>query len=174
MILKGHEEYPSAIRQRGQDKETKEVKCKVCISLNYTTILVFPTLDCQEISLARKATVHCGRKVIGWHQLVDAVALLVAQQDNIRKLVNSSKWRYGHRTIGETRFSSVNLLLHVISNMFMANEDGLNKKPLKSIEYLATTLQMFHASQSHDTIYDLLGLAKDVPQMRSEKQGKPI
>ncbi|KAJ6016350.1 hypothetical protein N7540_010941 [Penicillium herquei] len=118
----------------------------------------------QEISLARYASVHCGTKNITWNQLVDAIALLIAQEYSIRKLFVSTKWRYGQRTLGEVQHSSVNLLLHVVSNLFQTTESG-EKAPLKSLEYLVTKLQSFEVTTPHDMIHSLRGIARGTEKL---------
>ena len=120
----------------------------------------------QEISHARYATVHCGKRVVHWNTLVDAISILVSHEDSIRALFKPSKWRFGHNTLGEIQYSSANILVNVISNLFPMTEDGSHGKPLKSLEYLVTTLQTFDASDPRDIIYALVYLARDTADHR--------
>ena len=69
--------------------------------------------------------------------------------------------RFGHNTLGEIQYSSANILLNAISNLSPMTEDGSHGKPLKSLEYLVTTLQTFDASDPRDIIYALVYLARD-------------
>ncbi|TPR07961.1 hypothetical protein CAN33_0016455 [Aspergillus niger] len=120
----------------------------------------------QEISLASKAVVYCGEKMVHWDVLVDAIALLVANEERVRALFDPSKWRYGRNTLGEIQFSSANILLEVISSLFPTTEDRSKHKPLKSLEYLVTTLQTFDASDPRDLIYALVHISRDYSEGR--------
>ncbi|GKZ91882.1 hypothetical protein AnigIFM59636_004562 [Aspergillus niger] len=120
----------------------------------------------QEISLASKAVVYCGEKMVHWDVLVDAIALLVANEERVRALFDPSKWRYGRKTLGEIQFSSANILLEVISSLFPTTEDRSKHKPLKSLEYLVTTLQTFDASDPRDLIYALVHISRDYSEGR--------
>lgn len=134
----------------------------------------------QEISLASKAVVYCGEKMVHWDVLVDAIALLVANEERVRALFDPTKWRYGRNTLGEIQFSSANVLLEVISSLFPTTEDRSKHKPLKSLEYLVTTLQTFDASDPRDLIYALVHISRDHAEERitmghqpTEKQRSP-
>ena len=82
-------------------------------------------------------------------------------EEIIRSLFKPTKWRFGHNTLGEIQYSSANLLLNVISNLFAMTEDGRRGRPLKTLEYLATSLQTFDASDPRDIVYALVSLARD-------------
>ncbi|OJI81925.1 hypothetical protein ASPTUDRAFT_933778 [Aspergillus tubingensis CBS 134.48] len=134
----------------------------------------------QEISLASKAVVYCGEKMVHWDVLVDAIALLVANEERVRALFDPTKWRYGRNTLGEIQFSSANVLLEVISSLFPTTEDRSKHKPLKSLEYLVTNLQTFDASDPRDLIYALVHISRDHAEERitmghqpTEKQRSP-
>lgn len=134
----------------------------------------------QEISLANRAVVYCGEKMVHWDVLVDAIALLVADEERVRALFDPSEWRYGRNTLGEIQFSSANVLLEVISSLFPTTEDRSKHKPLKSLEYLVTTLQTFDASDPRDLIYALVHISRDYSEGRitmgpqpTEKQRTP-
>ncbi|PWY63832.1 HET-domain-containing protein [Aspergillus eucalypticola CBS 122712] len=134
----------------------------------------------QEISLASKAVVYCGEKMVHWDALVDAIALLVANEERVRALFDPTKWRYGRNTLGEIQFSSANVLLEVISSLFPTTEDRSKHKPLKSLEYLVTTLQTFDVSDPRDLIYALVHISRDHAEERitvghqpTEKQRSP-
>ncbi|KAJ5722252.1 HET-domain-containing protein [Penicillium malachiteum] len=100
--------------------------------------------------------------------MIDAISILVSHEDPIRTLFRPSKWRFSHNTLGEIQYSSANLLLNTISNLFPMTEYGSRGKPLKSFEYLATTLQTFDASDPRDIIYALVSLAHDTADGRVE------
>ncbi|GCB17448.1 heterokaryon incompatibility protein 6, OR allele [Aspergillus awamori] len=129
----------------------------------------------QEISVASKAVVCCGEKMVHWDMLVDAIGLLVANEERVRALFDPSRWRYGRNTVGEIQLSSANILLQVISSLFPTPEDRSKHKPLKSLEYLVTTLQTFDVSDPRDLIYALVHISRDYSERRieTEKQQSP-
>jgi heterokaryon incompatibility protein (HET) len=49
----------------------------------------------QEISLAKGATLHCGGKSVQWLDFVDAVSILVSNQEKIKNLFDFSLYREG-------------------------------------------------------------------------------
>jgi len=115
----------------------------------------------QEISLARSATVHCGKKVVQWVDFADAVSLLVANRESIRNLFDFAEWRHGPNTLGEVQSFGGNVLLEATSNLFLRTEDGSIVEPLKNLESLVTSLKTFDASNPRDIIYGLLSIAVD-------------
>ncbi|PYH32135.1 HET-domain-containing protein [Aspergillus neoniger CBS 115656] len=122
----------------------------------------------QEISLARNAVVYCGEKMVHWDMLVDAIALLGANEERVRALFDPSKWRYGRNTLGEIQLSSANILFGVTSSLFPTSEERSKHKPLRSLEYLVTTLQTFDASDPRDLIYALVHISRDHSEERIE------
>ena len=115
----------------------------------------------QEISLAKKASVHCGAKSVQWLDFVDAVSILVSNQARIKTLFDFSTWREGPHTMGEVQSFGASILLEATSRLFLRKEDGNIVQPVKSLESLVTSLKTFDASDQRDIIYSLVSIASD-------------
>ncbi|KAN0068896.1 Heterokaryon incompatibility protein (HET) domain containing protein [Elaphomyces granulatus] len=115
----------------------------------------------QEIALAKSATVHCGKEKVHWCDFADAISLLVAKQETIRRLFDNSEWRYGSKTLGEVQSFGANVLLEATSNLFLRTARGGIMKPVKTLEALVTSLKTFDATDARDIIYGLVSIASD-------------
>lgn len=115
----------------------------------------------QEILLARKAMVQCGTRTVLWTDFVDAITLLVRNQDEIRRLFDQDQWYYGSETLGDVKRSSAIKLLDVTGDLFTRAEDGTMLQSRKSLEYLVTSLTTFDAGDARDIIYSLSNIAND-------------
>ncbi|KAE8157502.1 heterokaryon incompatibility protein-domain-containing protein [Aspergillus tamarii] len=113
----------------------------------------------QEISLAKEASVYCGKMMVPWTEFADAVSILVTYEGKIRKLFKSS--RQGVQPLGEVRSFGANKLLEATTRLFQRDAKGIARKPLKGIEYLVTSLSTFDASQPRDVVYSLVSIASD-------------
>jgi hypothetical protein len=112
----------------------------------------------QELALARRATVHCGDKVVDWTDFADAIDLFITKLDQIQSLFPDP----AHLTDVEGLGAVV--LVKSISNISRKSPDGDIQEHLVGLEALVSNLQFFNASTAHDVIYSLLALAKDTPQ----------
>lgn len=115
----------------------------------------------QEMALAKDATVHCGEHAVRWSDFADAASLLVSNQEMIKSLFDFSDWREGQNTLGAVESFGAWILLESTSNLFRRKPNGEIKKPIKSIEYLVTSLKTFNASNTRDLIYSLVSIASD-------------
>ncbi|CAF3479438.1 unnamed protein product [Fusarium graminearum] len=115
----------------------------------------------QEMVLARDATVHCGDRAVRWSDFADATALLVSNQERIKSLFDVSDWREGQNTLGSVESFGAWILLESTSNLFRRKPDGGIKRPIKSIEYLVTSLKTFDTGNTRDLIYSLVSIAND-------------
>ncbi|KAE8131002.1 heterokaryon incompatibility protein-domain-containing protein [Aspergillus pseudotamarii] len=113
----------------------------------------------QEISLAKEASVYCGKMAVPWTEFADAVSILVTYQEKIRRLFKS--WREGVNTLGEVQSFGANKLLEATARLFQRDAESVARKPLKGIEYLVTSLSTFDASKSRDIVYSLVSIASD-------------
>ncbi|KAI6773008.1 hypothetical protein HG530_003966 [Fusarium avenaceum] len=115
----------------------------------------------QEMALAKDATVHCGDRAVRWSDFADAVSLLVSNQEMIKSLFDFSDWREGKNTLGAVESFGAWILLESTSNLFRRKPNGEIKKPIKSIEYLVTSLKTFDTGDTRDLIYSLVSIASD-------------
>ncbi|KAG9503313.1 hypothetical protein J7337_006158 [Fusarium musae] len=115
----------------------------------------------QEMALAKDATVHCGEHVVRWSDFADAASLLVSNQEMIKTLFDFSDWREGQNTLGAVQFFGAWILLESTNNLFRRKPNGEIKKPIKSIEYLVTSLKTFDTGDTRDLIYSLVSIASD-------------
>ncbi|OHF04070.1 hypothetical protein CORC01_00409 [Colletotrichum orchidophilum] len=116
----------------------------------------------QEIALAKHATVHCGGRKVQWSDFADAASLLISNQETVSSLFDDhSEWREGRKTIGDVSTFGAAILLEATNNLFRRKPDGDIKKPIKTIEYLATSLKTFDTGDPRDLIYSLVSIASD-------------
>lgn len=116
----------------------------------------------QEIALAKDASVHCGSKKVRWCDFADAITLLVTNQETIRSLFEDpSRWRDGRKTLGDVDSFGASVLLEVTNGLFRRTPEGNIKKPVKTIEYLVTSLKTFDTANTSDLIYSLVSIASD-------------
>ncbi|KAG5789227.1 hypothetical protein H9Q69_011707 [Fusarium xylarioides] len=115
----------------------------------------------QEMALAKDATVHCGEHAVRWSDFADAASLLVSNQEMIKTLFDFSDWREGQNTLGAVQFFGAWILLESTNNLFRRKPNGEIKKPIKSIEYLVTSLKTFDTGDTRDLIYSLVSIASD-------------
>ncbi|KAF5864137.1 hypothetical protein ETB97_008543 [Aspergillus alliaceus] len=118
----------------------------------------------------QSASIHCGTKAVQWEEFADAVSILVAAQDKIRKLFDFETWKEGPQTLGEVQTFGANALLEATSRLFLRTENGETLQPVKGFEYLVT-LKTFDAGDPRDLIYSLLSIASDT-QNYSAYSGK--
>jgi hypothetical protein len=113
----------------------------------------------QEIAMAKKATLHCGRDSMAWQDFEDAVAILESIDIKSRQqklLVNHGALDYGFRARDAGRL--VNILSYVVRKY----EDGRVAERLMPLEDLVSgEFQHFKCTDGRDRVYAVLGLAKD-------------
>lgn len=114
----------------------------------------------QEISLARRAHLYCGTAQMPWHAFVDAISLIAAQKDSLRKafsplLANDPDDVESFNSLSTLKF------LHLVDNMFRKTVDGRITEHLMTLEALLATTPQFESSDPKDTVYALLFLASD-------------
>ncbi|RMZ87243.1 hypothetical protein DV736_g5535, partial [Chaetothyriales sp. CBS 134916] len=115
----------------------------------------------QEIVLAKKAVVYCGRDSIDWDDFADAVQLFVKVESATRKVSEVLKkdpmfyrvpnWFDYVSALGASRL--------VEATTRITNHK--TRQPVPSLEYLVSTLTTFECSDPSDTIYALVSIAKD-------------
>jgi len=112
----------------------------------------------QEVALARRATVHCGSKIVHWNDFADAVALFMTKLDQIKNLFS------GPDALSDVEALGAIVLVGSISNLARKSADGNIQEHLVGLETLVSSLLFFSVSNAHDAIYSLLSLARDTPQ----------
>ena len=125
----------------------------------------------QEIALARKATVHCGKaRPVQWRDFANAVALFGSRYHQIRELFKASA-EFGNHfyKLGDVTALGAHRLVDESSNLFRKSDDGAIQEHLYSLEHLVSTLSPFQASNPRDTIYAVLSLAEDTGAMFSAR-----
>jgi Heterokaryon incompatibility protein (HET) len=116
----------------------------------------------QEISLARNATLFCGKDSVSWNQFAGAVSLFTSKRHDVRKLFQgSSAFHHDPDFLGEVEQSGANRLVYASSNVFRKTDDGEIMEHLLSLEALMSSLSAFSASDPRDTVYAIAQLAND-------------
>lgn len=114
----------------------------------------------QEISCSQAAHVYCGAAQMPWPAFVDAITLIAAQRDSLRRVFSSL---LASDPDDVESFSSLSTLkfLHLVDNMFRKTVDGRITQHLMTLEALLASTPQFESSDPRDTVYALLFLASD-------------
>lgn len=117
----------------------------------------------QEVSLAKRATVHCGDKCADWKDLADAVSLLNDIDLSAKKLSSAAKKLESLENPSDL-FAEISALpaTHLVqtaNQMFKKSIVGHQR--VGSLEQIVARLAMFESGEPRDYIYALLSLAKD-------------
>lgn len=145
----------------------------------------------QEIALATRATVHCGRESMDWKQFATAVEHLMEVERAIHRLSevmqNDVKYRHvpgwfeyapgfgaslfvqatgeifrARRSPLETNSSQNEETSVLLDRMHeMQTIDPLDRKGLLSLEYLVSTFLFLETSEPRDAIYSMLAISRD-------------
>jgi hypothetical protein len=132
----------------------------------------------QEISLAKKGTVYCGRECVDWQDFADAVSLFVQVEETPNKLSEIARRReeynYERGFFDEVPFLGATLLVKTTKDLFRRSGSGSGAQNRQlSLESLISRLAVFRTSEPRDTVYALLSMAKDsnpyVPNIRADE-----
>jgi Heterokaryon incompatibility protein (HET) len=127
----------------------------------------------QEIALANKGLLYCGKETIDWQEFADAVSLFVQVETATHRLSEVMKRSaiYNHAPdfFGEIPALGASLLVEATSNLFRRSKEGV-REPLLSLEYLVSTLSVFKATDPRDTVFALLAIAKDTSPRAADQQ----
>lgn len=145
----------------------------------------------QEIALATKATVHCGRDSMEWKQFATAVELLMEVEIATHRLSevmrNDVKCQHVPGWFEYAPGLGASLFVQATGEIFRArrslleansthNEDTsvlldrmhelqtidpLDRKGLLSLEYLVSTFLFLETSEPRDAIYSMLAISRD-------------
>ncbi|OCL06216.1 HET-domain-containing protein [Glonium stellatum] len=122
----------------------------------------------QEIALARKATLICGKSDVSWNDFADAVALFVTTLDRIKTFFSDPAALLDVEALG-----AIQLVLW-ISNLIRKSENGDIQEHLVCLETLVCSLLFFTTGTAHDAIYSLLSLARDTSQKYFPDRSPPL
>ncbi|KAI3317180.1 heterokaryon incompatibility protein-domain-containing protein [Xylariaceae sp. AK1471] len=116
----------------------------------------------QEVSTARRASVHYGSLSVNWIDFSDAVELFIAHKDRIRLLYGKSAiYKAEPDALDFIESAGAKAIVSSASRMLRKSESGLILDRLLNMESLVMMFQHFDASDPRDTVYALLGLATD-------------
>lgn len=139
----------------------------------------------QEIALASKATIHCGRDSMDWNQFAVAIELCGEVETATHRLSEVMPLEVKLQNVpGWFEYvSSLNasLLIRATGRIFRSRRsskkgdtsslldqmhdkqtiDPLDRKRLLSLEYLVSTFFFFRTSEPRDAVYSMLALSQD-------------
>jgi hypothetical protein len=117
----------------------------------------------QEIALAKRATIYCGKApAVEWRDFANAVALFGSRHRQISGVLRaSSAFHNAPDILGDVTALGAHRLVQESSNLFRKSDDGKIQEHLLPLETLVSTLSPFEATEPHDTIYAVLSLAED-------------
>lgn len=129
----------------------------------------------QEIAMASRGIIYCGKESLPWKDFADAVSLFVKVESARGRLADLMKGElsYGHMPGSFGNISSLGaaMLVNATQNLFRPISTTGERQPVLSLEYLVSSLSVFEATQPRDTIYALLSIAKDATRLDDGKQG---
>ncbi|KAK3669770.1 hypothetical protein LTR78_010343 [Recurvomyces mirabilis] len=121
----------------------------------------------QEVALAKKATIHCGRNWVRWSDFETAVSIFVELEMATRRLPAVPRADHTALSAAEDRstFKSVpnagaSILVDITSRLLRKTVAGVHQRSI-SLEELVAKLAAQETSEPRDIIYALLALAKD-------------
>ena len=116
----------------------------------------------QEMMLAENPIVKCGDQAVHFLDLADACNVVKSKLSTIKgRLQNTPLYdSYGH-LLHNFQDSSATRLFDLLGNVFIRSSDGKVIGKRLSLESLVCDLAPFQATDPRDSIFALLGLAKD-------------
>ncbi|KAI9665104.1 MAG: hypothetical protein M1821_006552 [Bathelium mastoideum] len=128
----------------------------------------------QEISLARNATLHCGKDSLPWRDFADCVSLFYHKRQDLKRLFRESSRFHNHPDyLGDLTELGAVRLVYASDNLFRKSKDGHITERLLSLEALMSSLTAFEASDPHDVVYAVLWLAKDARPLAVTEKKSP-
>jgi hypothetical protein len=121
----------------------------------------------QEIALADRGILYCGKDKIDWQDFTDAVSLFVEAESVTHKLSNimrqDKKFYQIPDFYGNVPALGAARLVDATSNLFRSSKNGKreHRDRILSLEYLVSKYTVFEAREPRDTIYALLAIARD-------------
>ena len=116
----------------------------------------------QELALAKRATLHCGKDEITWDKFAVAIALFERRSHRLSELVRGDRRRGNIPDyFGDVQAMGASRLVHTTSSMYRRADDGTILERLLSLEALVSILSDFNCRIPHDVFYAVLALGKD-------------
>ena len=112
----------------------------------------------QAIALARNATLICGERTVGWHELASALSIV---QEVMTEFSNDKVRFNDYDEWGHMSLQPAFRLAEIRNNVHRVPGDVDDIGSLWSLETLMWKFQDFETSDPRDAIYALLALAKD-------------
>ena len=119
----------------------------------------------QEIAVARKATMYCGKSKVSWDRFADAVSLFLTRPEELRLLIKNNQELDHHPDyLGEIEKFGASWLATQVDTLFRKGDNGKGPvlEHMLSLEALMSSLTLFQASDPRDNLYAILWLANDV------------
>lgn len=118
----------------------------------------------QEVACARSVTIQCGQRDVNWIDFADAIDLFMSKLDRIRTLYEASdRSRFDPDALKYVESLGAKAMVRTTNNVFRKSDDNKILERLFTIESLVMNLLTFESSNPRDTVYALLGIAKDGP-----------
>jgi Heterokaryon incompatibility protein (HET) len=119
----------------------------------------------QEVAAAKAVAIQCGAADCNWVDFADAIELFMAKLPDIRKLFEVSDCsKTDPDALKNVESFGAKDMVRTTNNIFRKNDSGQVIEWLRGIENLVHDLLSFEATDPRDTVYALLGIAKDGPQ----------
>jgi hypothetical protein len=115
----------------------------------------------QEISCASSAELYCGDDHISWTDFMDAIRMFGVAQQIWRSRPNMDNFRR-EPYLQDIEELPASYLVDAVDAIFQRTDDGRMTQRQLTLDHLVTTLVPFQITEPRDTIYALIGLAKDV------------
>ena len=119
----------------------------------------------QEIAVARKATLYCGKSKVSWDRFANAVSLFSTRREELRLLIKNNQELDHHPDyLGEIQKFGASWLATQVDTLFRRGDNGKGPvlEHMLSLEALMSSLTLFQASDPRDNLYAILWLANDV------------
>ncbi len=110
----------------------------------------------QEIALAHNASLHCGTDRMHWDDFTEAISLLMANMDNIRRRLNDEIFENVENTPGS-------VLIETVNSVCRKSDQASFVAKVCDLETLVSTLLGFQATYPKDAIFSVVSLAEDPP-----------
>ena len=127
----------------------------------------------QEIALAEKGLIYCGRRTISWRTFSDAVSLFVEVETATHRLSEIMKKEsiglYIPDFFNDVADLSATLLIDTTNSLFRRLPNG-KRDGILSLEYLVSRLSMFNTTHPSDAVYSLLAIAKNTNPSAADRK----
>ncbi|OAL46362.1 HET-domain-containing protein [Pyrenochaeta sp. DS3sAY3a] len=116
----------------------------------------------QEVAASKRAFVQCGEKKVNWVDFADAVELFLTNIERIRTIYCRSELaRWNPSALDHVESWGSGAIVRAAHSVLKKSDWGKIVARLWDIESLVVTFLHYEATDSRDTVYALLSLAKD-------------